>query len=90
MGEHWIILFCLGRTEPVVTDFDVVKEELGKMILEKKMRLAMGTRFKGLRLDAQIDNFLAGTSQPGRDAINVARENSRTQVPLGSRGNKLR
>ena len=90
VGEHWIILFCLGRTEPVVTDFDVVKEELGKMILEKKMRLAMGTRFKGLRLDAQIDNFLAGTSQPGRDAINVARENSRTQVPLGSRGNKLR
>ena len=84
VGEHWIILFCLGRTEPVVTDFDAVKEELGKMILEKKMRLAMSNTFKSLRADAQIDNFLAGTSQPGRNAINVARENSRTQASQGS------
>lgn len=87
VGEHWVILFCLGRTEPVVTDFDAVKEELGKMILEKKMRLAMSDRFQGLRADAQIDNFLAGTSQPGREAVNVARENSKTRVPLG---NKIR
>ncbi len=86
VGEHWVILFCLGQTEPVVTDFDAVKEELHKMILEKKMRLAMSTRFQTLRTDAQIDNFLAGTSQPGRDAINIARENSTpTRVPLGTK-----
>ena len=86
VGEHWVILFCLGRTEPVVTDFDAVKEELNKMILEKKMRVEMSKRFQGLRADAQIDNFLAGTSQPGRDAINVARENSApTRVPLGTK-----
>lgn len=88
VGEHWVILYCLGRTEPVVTDFDAVKEELHNMILEKKLRLAMGTKFQDLRTEAQIDNFLAGTSQPGRAAVGVARENSAaTRVPLG---NKLR
>ena len=88
VGEHWIILYCLGRTEPVVTDFDAVKEELHNMILEKKMRLAMGVKFQSLRTEAQIDNFLAGTSQPGRAAVDIARENSsNTRVPLA---NKLR
>jgi len=74
VGEHWIILYCLGHTEPVVTDFDAVKEELHAMILEKKMRLAMGIEFQRLRRDSQIDNFLAGTSQPGRDTVNSARQ----------------
>ena len=88
VGEHWIILFCLGRTEPVVKDFDAVKEELHNMILEKKLRLAMGAKFQSLRTEAQIDNFLAGTSQPGRAAVNIARENGpANRVPLG---NKLR
>ncbi|MDG1875531.1 MAG: peptidylprolyl isomerase [Mariniblastus sp.] len=87
VGEHWIILYCLGQTEPVVTDFDAVKEELYAMILEKKMRLAMGLKFQNLRRDSQIDNFLAGTSQPGRAEIKTARrlEGTNTRAPLGQR-----
>lgn len=84
VGEHWIILYCLGRTEPVVTDFDAVKGELEKMILEKKMRMAMGTEFSRLMQDSQIDNFLAGTSQPGQAAVNTARQElgARPRAPL--------
>ena len=65
-GEHWIILYCLGRTTPRVTDFNAVKEELQKNIFQKKLEVAMADEFERLRKESQIDNFLAGTSQAGR------------------------
>ena len=66
-------MYCLGRTQPRVTDFDAVRDELAESIREKKMRLAMGKRFQALRADAQIDNFMAGTSQTGKAAVRAAR-----------------
>jgi hypothetical protein len=63
VGEHWIILYCLGRTTPRVTDFDAVKDELRKNIFEKKLTVAMADEFDRMRQAAQIDNFLTGTSQ---------------------------
>ncbi|MEM9410919.1 MAG: peptidylprolyl isomerase [Planctomycetota bacterium] len=65
-GEHWIIMYCLGRTTPRVTDFEAVREELHKNIFEKKLNVAMSEEFERLRKESQIDNFLAGTSQAGR------------------------
>ncbi len=66
MGDKYIILRCLGRTKPVVTDFNAVKDELSRDIQEKKLRLAMAKQFDQLKESSQIDNFLAGTSQAGR------------------------
>ncbi len=84
VGKHWITLYCLGRTEPVVTNFDSVKEEIYKDILEKKMRMAMGTEFRRLREEAQVDNFLSGTSQPGKSAVRSARSSNKAgKVPFG-------
>ncbi len=77
VGEHWVIMYCRGQTEPVVTDFDVVKEELHKNIFEKKLRLAMSDRFMQLKAEAQIDNFLSGTSQTGKADIEAIRHDSR-------------
>ncbi len=74
VGEYWITMFCTGRTAPVVSDFDAVKDELEKNILEKKLNLAMADSFRALRNEAQIDNFLAGTSQPGQEAVRSARQ----------------
>ncbi len=68
VGEHWVIMYCVGQTTPRVTDFDAVKEELERNILEKKMRVAMASTFEKLQTESQIDNFLTGTSQPGRPA----------------------
>lgn len=65
-GEHWIILYCQGRTTPRVTDFDAVKDELYKNIFEKKLNVAMADHFAKIRKESQIDNFLAGTSQAGK------------------------
>ena len=75
-GESWITMFCIGRTDPVVTDLDAVKQDLSEDILEKKMRIAMGRAFSRLRDNAQIDNFLKGTSQPGRAYIEANRRST--------------
>jgi len=66
VGDKFVILRCLGRTTPVVQDFNAVKGELYKDIHEKKLRIAMADEFDRLKETAQIDNFLAGTSQSGR------------------------
>jgi parvulin-like peptidyl-prolyl isomerase len=66
VGDKFIILRCLGRTKPVVAEFAAVREELIKDIHEKKLRLAMAEEFDRLRESAQVDNFLANTTQPGK------------------------
>lgn len=68
VGDKFIIMRCLGRTQPVVKEYAAVKDELFQDIHEKKLRLAMAQKFEELRDAAQIDNFLANTSQPGRNA----------------------
>jgi hypothetical protein len=65
IGDQFVILRCLGLTQPVVTDFNLVKDELQKDLHEKKLRIAMAKEFDRLKETAQIDNFLAGTSQTG-------------------------
>ncbi len=66
VGDKYVIMRCLGRTEPIVKEFNVVKDELAKDIREKKLRLAMAKEFDHLKDSAQIDNFLAGTSQTAK------------------------
>lgn len=86
IGEHWAILYCKGFTNPKVSDFDAVKEELHANILEKKMRLAMGDEMQRIRADAQIDNYLTGTSQTGKAIVRSARaKNSDGRLPIGRR-----
>lgn len=73
IGKNWVILWCKGHTTPVVQNFDDVRDELYKDILEKKMRIAMAEEFERITTTAQIDNFLEGSSQPGSDAVEAAR-----------------
>lgn len=66
VGDKYVILKCLGRTKPIVRDFKSVQDELYKDIHEKKLRIAMAAEFDRLKEAAKIDNFIAGTAQPGR------------------------
>jgi hypothetical protein len=66
VADKYVILRCLGHTKPIVTDFDLVKGELHKDIHEKKVRIAMAKEFDRLKEIAQIDNFLTGVSQSGK------------------------
>ncbi len=62
VGDKFVVLRCLGFTNPVVDDMSVVQDELEKDIREKKIRIAMNRELDRLKEKAQVDNFLAGTS----------------------------
>ncbi|MHC2070046.1 peptidylprolyl isomerase [Bremerella sp. T1] len=65
-GNQYIILYSLGRTKPLINNVEDVRDELVKELHEKKLRLAMAEEFDRLRENAQIDNFLANTTQAGK------------------------
>ncbi len=90
VGSNWVILLCLGRTEPVVEDYDAIKDELYKDIHEKKIRLAMHETLDLIYRSSQIDNFLTGTTQVGSGAAKSARaaSNQGSQLPFGNRANQ--
>lgn len=73
-GEQYVILLCTGRTTPVVKELAEVREILTKHILDQKTFAAMAERGRQIHDDAQIDNFLEGSSQPGKRAMTAARE----------------
>lgn len=63
VGEKFVVLYCEGYTEPLKVDMADVKKALYEDIQEKKSRMAMAAEFNRIRESAQIDNYLAGTSQ---------------------------
>lgn len=66
IDEKYVILRCAGRTRPIVTDFEAVKDELYNDLLEKKMRVAMAREFEKLKESAQVDNLLTGATNDGK------------------------
>ncbi|MCI0358257.1 MAG: peptidylprolyl isomerase [Planctomycetaceae bacterium] len=64
-NQH-IIMRCLGRTKPEQIAYDDVKDLLVRDIQEKKLRALMTNEFDRLKATAQVDNFLAGTTQSGK------------------------
>jgi parvulin-like peptidyl-prolyl isomerase len=69
--DKFVIMRCVGRTRPIAEDFNAVKDELLQDLHEKKLRLAMAQKFESLRESAQIDNFLANTTQSGRTRVSA-------------------
>lgn len=58
VGGQYVILKSQGFTTPVTTDFNAVKDELYKDILEKKQRVAMDAHMTKMIEAAEIANFL--------------------------------
>lgn len=65
VGDKFIIMKCLGRTEPIVRDVAEVRDELHKELQEQKLRAAMNKEFDRLRQAAQIQVFLTGVVKRG-------------------------
>jgi parvulin-like peptidyl-prolyl isomerase len=63
VGDRYIILKCEGRTDPIEVRPDEVDHVLRQDIYEKKLRIAMSKKYEDIRAGAEIDNYLAGTSQ---------------------------
>ncbi len=79
-GNQWTILYCLGMTNPVVKDIDVVKEELYKELIERKTFAMMTRRLQQMILDSKIDNFLAETSQFSRSEMEAFRQSQKAKA----------
>ncbi len=58
IGNQFVILRSQGFTEPVTKDFNAVKGELYKDLIEKKTRTAMQAHLDKLLGEALIENFL--------------------------------
>ncbi len=65
-GEKYLILLCTGRTSPVVSSLEDVRAQLTSYIRDQKTYLAMAEKGRLIFEEAQIDNFLEGTSQAGK------------------------
>jgi parvulin-like peptidyl-prolyl isomerase len=68
IDDKFVILRCLGRTRPITTEYEAVKQELAEDIYEKKLRLAMAQEFDRVRERAQLDNLLTGETRQGATA----------------------
>jgi len=74
VNGQYVILKSQGLTTPVVQDFNAVKGELTKDILEKKQRIAMDNHLSTLIADAQISNFLTNKTRIGAAETKAALE----------------
>ncbi len=72
--DRFVVLFCLGRTEPIQVDFDRVAGLIRADIFEKKLRLAMSAQYEAIRERAWIDNYLANEFQRPRTKGEAPRE----------------
>jgi hypothetical protein len=58
LADKFVILFCEGRTKPVVVDEAEVANELRLDLHEKKYRVAMAQEFERLQEAADVENML--------------------------------
>jgi len=64
-GKQYVILFCLGRTEPVVPSpyVEEIKQKLHDHIYDQKLEIAVVQVLDRLVSSATIDNYLIGRTQ---------------------------
>jgi parvulin-like peptidyl-prolyl isomerase len=60
VGGTFVILYFVGRTQPIDTDFGEVKDLIYRDIQEKKLRVAMAKAFDNLKEASTVENFLTG------------------------------
>lgn len=63
--NRYVILLCEGRTEPIVTNIDEVREELTDLIREEKVQAAVANKFDEIKARTRVDNYLTNTSYGG-------------------------
>ena len=85
INGQFVILKSQGLTTSVVSDYNAVKGELYKDILEKKHRIAMDRHLSTMVADAQVSNFLTNKQRLGgaerKAALEVLEQEGSQQAP---------
>ena len=63
--NHYIILKCEGRTDPIVKDIAEVRDILIQELREEKINVAVAKTFEELKNKARVDNYLTYESTGG-------------------------
>jgi len=63
--NHYIILKCEGRTDPIVKDIAEVRDILIQELREEKINVAVAKTFEKLKGEARVDNYLTYESTGG-------------------------
>ena len=74
LGDYWTFLYCRGLTTPKTNDVEEVREFILKDVKARKLYVEMENARQKMFKEAQIDNYLTGTSQPGEAYIRQARD----------------
>jgi len=84
---RYIILKCEGRTDPVVTNMDEVRDVIYDELKEQKTQASVAKKFEQIKNETIVDNYLAATSNrqgPGSaNPRNIVQPTSATR-PGGS------
>ncbi|MBX9791107.1 MAG: peptidylprolyl isomerase, partial [Pirellulales bacterium] len=73
VGDNFVMLWCEGYTDGMKISVEEVHDEIYADVHQKKLKVLMSKQFDQIREGAQIDNYLAGTTQaPERGRPNVS------------------
>jgi hypothetical protein len=81
VGEKFVILLCLGHTDPIPKKFEEVKPNIYEDLYEKKLRIEMAKAFDMMTESARIENFLANTRQVPKQSVPQRPASAQTSVP---------
>ena len=85
VGDKFVILRCEGRTQPVVTNFAEVRDEIYRDLYEKKLQLAMAEKFERLAGGGRRRQ-LPGRHEPLAQAVRQAGFSPRRPHPPADTG----
>lgn len=80
LGDYWTFLYCRGLTTPKTNDVEEVREFIVKDVERRKLFVEMEHARQKMFKEAQIDNYLTGTSQPGETFVRQARQTGNSQT----------
>jgi len=88
LADKFVILYCEGRTKPVVVDEAEVAKELQADLHEKKFRLAMAEEFERLQAAADVNNLLdpSASHHPRKEDIAGEKRPAVANLPAGQGG----
>lgn len=88
--SRYVVLKCEGRTEPVVTDIEEVRDALYDELKESKVQVEVAKTFESIKKKTIVDNYLTQTSTRPERATSPLGPNTGVQPVSGTQAKATR